>query len=143
MKSEHKYQKEQTNRLFEINQEDSYVEFVESKLKGISKSDKCCTFIRQMMHQVWFETSNSYNLIWNHIESKINKLKISKGNIEKYLPGLIKVMYNCDIKFISDNLKTLLSCVNLKWKYLKLFVITRILLRKLFEVNLKKNVDSF
>ena len=52
MKSEHKYQKEQINRLFEINQEDSYVEFVESKLKGIGKSDKYCTFIRQMMHQV-------------------------------------------------------------------------------------------
>ena len=82
MESEHKYQKEQTNRLFEINQEDSYVEFVESKLKGISESDKCCTFIRQMMHQVWFKASNSNNLIWNHIESKINKWKLSKGTIE-------------------------------------------------------------
>ena len=85
MKSEHKYQKEQTNRLFEINQEDSYVEFAESKLKGISKSDKFCTFIRQMMHQVWFEVSNSYNLIWSHIESKINKWKLGKETIEKIL----------------------------------------------------------
>ena len=82
MKSEHKYQKEQIDRLFETNQEANYVEFVDSKLKGISKSDKCCTFIRQMMNQVWFEASNSYNLIWNHFESKINKWKLGKGIIE-------------------------------------------------------------
>ena len=48
MKSEHKYQNEQTVRLFEINQEASYVEFVESKLKGISKPDKCCTFKKKV-----------------------------------------------------------------------------------------------
>ena len=102
---DHKYHKKQVVRLNEINQEANDIKFVESKLKGISKSGKCCKFVRQMMHKVWFIASNSYNLICNYLESMINRWKLSKGTIQKYLPGLIKAMHNCGIEFDSDNLK--------------------------------------
>ena len=81
------------------------IKSVESKLKGISKSGKCCKFVRQMMHQVWFLASNSYNLICNYLESKINRWKLSKGTIQKYLNGLIKAMHNCGMEFDSDDFK--------------------------------------
>ena len=103
---DHKYHKKQAvSRWSEINLEANDIKCVESKLKGISKSGKCCKFVRQMMHQVWFLASNSYNLICNYLESKINSWKLSKGTIQKYLPGLIKAMYNCGIEFDSDNFK--------------------------------------
>ena len=79
-----------------------------------------------MMHKVWFIASNSYNLICNYLEWKINKWKLSKGTIQKYLPGLIKAMHNCGIEFDSNNLKKiLLNNVNLKLKHLKSFTITK------------------
>ena len=58
-----------------------------------------------MMHQVWFLESNSYKLICNYLESKINRWKLSKGTVRKYLPGLIKAMHNCGIEFDNDDFK--------------------------------------
>ena len=57
---DHRHHKKQAFILNEINQEANDIKFVESKLKGISKSGKWSKFVRQMMNQVWFFTSNSY-----------------------------------------------------------------------------------
>ena len=64
--------KKQAVRFNEINQEANYIKFVEKKLKSINKSSKCCKFVRQMVYQVWFLTSNSYNLICKYLELRIN-----------------------------------------------------------------------
>ena len=79
---DHKYLKKQAVTWNEINLEANDIKFVETKLKDISKSSKCCKFIRQIMHQVWLLASNSSNLICNYLESKINRWKLSKGTIQ-------------------------------------------------------------
>ena len=105
LKIDNKYHKNQSFKLIDINQEANDTKFDESKLKGISKSGKCCQFVRQMMLQVWFFSLSSYNLICNYLQSKINKWELSKVTIQKYLPGLIKAMHNCGIEFNSDSFK--------------------------------------